>query len=256
VLGVKLFERDRRRVLITSAGEDLVARARRVLLELDDLVAASTRIGDPLTGVLRIGVIPTIAPYLLPDVTPAIRARFPRLRLSFREAKTEEVLDALHDGRLDAGLIALVPEAAAYTHADVLRDPFVLAMPPAHRLTRKRSVGLADLDGESVLLLDDGHCFRTQALALCAQSGAVEADFRATSMATLVQMVAAGTGVTLLPRLAVDVENRRAQLEVRPFTAPAPSRTIALVWRPGSPVGAAFLEIAGVMRKAQRVTRV
>ncbi len=252
VLGVQLFERDRRRVLVTRDGAEIVTRARRVLVEVDDLLAVATRVRDPFAGVFRFGVIPTIAPYLLPDLTPALVKAYPQLRLVFREEKTEDVVRALAEGRLDAGLVALEADLGEHTSAEILRDPFVVAMAKHHPLAKHKRIPLALLDGESVLLLDDGHCFRTQALALCTKAGAKENDFRATSLATLVQIVAAGEGITLLPKLAINVENRRAQLEVRPIAPPVPSRTIALIWRPGSPFAKAFNEIAATMRAAAK----
>ena len=250
VLGVRVFERDRRGVLLTGAGEEIVARARRVLLEVADLIAAATRARDPLKGAYRVGVLPTIAPYLLPDVMPELHARYAELGLSFREEKTEDVRRELDEGKLDVGLVALEADLGALDSAVVMKDPFVVALPSGHRLAKKKRVAVDDLEDETVLLLDDGHCFRSQALALCSKAGAREADLRATSLGTLVQMVSSGAGVTLLPRLAVSVENRRGQIEVRPFVPPAPSRTIALVWRPSSPFADAFRSIADALRSA------
>jgi LysR family hydrogen peroxide-inducible transcriptional activator len=250
VLGVKLFERDRRRVRVTTAGEALIARARRVLVEVDDLLAEATRAGDPFVGTFRVGVIPTVAPYLLPQVTPAVAKRYPQLRLVFREEKTSEIVHDLGEGTLDAGIVALQAELGPCAHAEVLRDEFVVAVPKGHGLARKKRVAVTDLDDAQVLLLDDGHCFRDQALAVCAKSGARETEFRATSLATLAQMVSAGAGITLLPAMAVPVENRRGQLEVRPFASPVPSRTIALAWRPTSPYSEAFRALGEVLREA------
>ncbi len=252
VLGVRLFERDRRGVIVTALGEDVVARARRILVEVGDMIAVATRARDPLAGLFRVGVIPTVAPYLLPDVMPPLHARYPNLQLVLREAKTDEVMRELRDASADCGLVALEADLGDPASCEVLKDPFVAAFPRGHRLAAKKRVLLSDLEDEPVLLLDDGHCFRTQALALCGKAGAREADYRATSLSTLVQMVSAGAGVTLLPRLAVEVENRRGQIEVRPFAAPVPSRTIALVWRPSSPFGDAFRSIAAALRSALR----
>ena len=198
-LGVKLFERDRRRVLVTTAGADLVARARRVLSEAGDLVEAAVRLGDPLAGPLRLGVIPTIAPYLLPEAVPAVLARFPRIKLLFREDKTEVLVASLEEGKLDAAVLALEADIGELAHAVIADDPFVLAAPKKHALARKRTIAAADLEGETVLLLDDGHCLRGQALSYCASAHANEASFRATSLSTLAQMVSSGVGVTLLP---------------------------------------------------------
>jgi LysR family hydrogen peroxide-inducible transcriptional activator len=250
VLGVRIFERDRRGVRVTRAGEEIVARARRVLSDVAEVIAAAARARDPLTGTFRIGVIPTIAPYLLPDVTPALHARFPELRLVFREEKTDTVMRELREGKLDANLVALEADLGEHEAAVVANDPFVVALPRGHRLAKKKRVELGDLDDETVLLLDDGHCFRSQALELCARAGAREAELRATSLSTLVQMVSTAFGVTLLPQLSVAVENRRAQLEVRPFVPPPPTRTLALVWRPTSPFADAFRSVAAAMRDA------
>ena len=251
VLGVKLFERDRRRVLLTSAGEEVVTRARRILVETEDLLAVATRARDPFTGTFRVGVIPTIAPYFLPEVTQVLAKKYPHLRLVFREEKTEDTVRDLWAGTLDAGLVALEAELGALEHAEVMRDPFVVAMPKGHRLAKKKKIAQSDLDDQEVLLLEDGHCLRSQALALCSKAGAHEMDLRATSLATLVQMVAGSSAVTLLPDLALSVENRGSQLEIRPFAAPIPFRTLALVWRPRSPFAAAFRSTASTLRAAR-----
>ena len=251
VLGVKLFERDRKRVLLTAAGEEVVARARRILVEADDLVAVATRARDPFKGTFRVGVIPTIAPYFLPQVTQILALAHPSLRLVFREEKTEDTVRDLWAGTLDAGLVALEAELGALEHAEVLRDPFVVALPKGHPLAKKKKIAQADLDHQEVLLLEDGHCLRSQALAVCGQAGAHEMDLRATSLATLVQMVAGSDAVTLLPELALSVENRGEQLEIRPFSAPVPFRTIALVWRPRSPFAEAFRSTAATLRSAR-----
>lgn len=249
-LGVRLFERDRRRVLVTTAGAQVIARARKVLMGVEDLLAAARGLCDPFAGTLRIGVIPTVAPYLLPEVTPALTRLHPNLQLVFREERTPEVARDLHEGRLDAGLVAMEAELGEVSHAEVLVDPFVVALPKKHPLGRKARLRLSDLEEATVLLLDEGHCLRTQALALCTKVNARETDFRATSLATLAQMVSAGGGITLLPSLALPVENRRGQLEIRALESPTPSRTIALIWRNGSPLGPALTTLAGEMAQA------
>ncbi|MBI2891909.1 MAG: LysR family transcriptional regulator [Deltaproteobacteria bacterium] len=250
-LGVRLFERDRRRVLPTGPGKELLDRARRVLLEAEDLALAARRLGDPLAGTLRVGVIPTISPYLLPDVVPALRASLPSLEVIWIEDKTEVLVRRLGAGELDAALLALEAPIGQVDSEVVVKDPFVLAAPPGHPLLRRRSPAkLAELRGTKVLLLDDGHCLRDQALSICSAAEAQELGFRATSLSTLTQMVAGGAGITLLPRLAVRTETRRADLVVRPFAQPAPHRTVALVWRPRSPLGPPLRQVASILRKA------
>ena len=249
VLAVRLFERDRRRVLPTAAGREVVVRARRLLLEADDLAQAARQLGDALVGTLRIGVIPTISPYLLPTVAPELRARFPKLSLVWVEEKTDDLLRDLDAGALDACLLALEAEIGDLERAIVAHDPFVLATPPDHPLGMKKGLATAaELRDVDLLLLDDGHCFREQALAFCAKTKARELEFRATSLSTLAQMVAAGSGVTLLPQLAVATEAARAGLQIRRFAEPAPSRTIALVWRKRSALTTALQQIAAMIR--------
>ena len=250
-LGVRLFERDRRRVLVTTAGHELVARARVVLREAEDLVEQARRAGDPLVGTLRLGVIPTISPYLLPRLTTAFRAGFPRLTALWTEDRTETLVRSLDAGALDAALLALEADIGDLEHESVGVDPFVLATPLKHALgARTTPARPAELRDADVLLLDDGHCFRDQALSFCATAKAHELEFRATSLSTLAQMVAGGAGVTLLPSLAVPTEAKRAALRVRAFAAPAPKRTIAFVWRRRSPLGPALRALAATARKA------
>ena len=252
-LGVRLFERGRRRVLVTEAGRSLVARARRALAEADDLAAAARPFHDPLAGTLRIGIIPTVSPYLLPEIAPMLRAKYPRLTVLWSEEKTGVLLAELEAGSLDAVLLALTAATEGFEREDILEDPFVLVGRPGHALLKSRSgVTMAELVGRDVLLLDDGHCFRDQALALCTTANVREASFRATSLATLAQMVAAGVGVTLLPALSLSVENRHGQLAVRRFARPAPSRRLVLAWRSRSPIAGALRELARVMAAAGR----
>jgi LysR family hydrogen peroxide-inducible transcriptional activator len=251
VLGVRLFERDRRRVLLTPAGARLVVRARRTLTEADDLGLAARQLQDPLAGTLRIGVIPTVAPYLLPRIAPGIRARYPRLTVQWTEERTGPILRELQQGRLDAALLAETGDLADLEREVVGQDEFVLAGPRGHPLCRPPSpASLAEMRGQCVLLLDDGHCFRDQALALCTDSGARESDFRGTSLSTLALMVAAGAGLTLLPALAVPVENRSGTLAIRRFAPPAPARTLVLAWRATSPAAGGLRQLAAAMRTA------
>jgi LysR family hydrogen peroxide-inducible transcriptional activator len=245
LLDLRLLERDRRRVLLSPAGVELVRRARVVLAEAQGLVEVARAFQRPLCGSLRLGVIPTVAPYLLPRVLPRVRKRHPELRLRLREAQTGELVAALERGELDVLLLALEAPLGDLATRELFRDPFHVALPTAHRLAKRKRVREQDLAGEAVLLLDDGHCLRAQALAVCREAGADEqSDFRATSLGTLIEMVCGGAGVTLLPELALRTEARRSGLAVRPFAKPAPHRTIGLAWRASSGRGAEFALLA------------
>ena len=249
-LGVKLFERDRRRVLVTAAGEDLVARARQLLLSAGALTDDAKRFLNPLDGVLRVGVIPTIGPYLVPVLDPALRAAYPSLSLRWLEDKTEVLVRRVLDGELDLALLVLEAEIGGLDHDTVHVDPFLLAVPRADPLAQTEgALPAAVLHERDVLLLDEGHCFRDQVLDLCSAVGAREMGFRATSLATLVQMVAGGAGITLLPGIAVELENRQGLLATRVFESPPPRRTIAFAWRPGSPNADAFRRLTRTARE-------
>ena len=251
VLGVHLFERDRRRVLLTTAGKELVERARRLIVEADELLEAARRAGDPLTGTLRMGIIPTVSPYLLPAMAPALRKAYPRLTLLWREEKTEVLVRDLERGVLDAAIVALEAELGDVESEQIAEDPFMLVTPRDHPLgAKKTEASPAELRGQNVLLLDEGHCFRTQALALCSKARAHELEFRATSFPTLTQMIASGAGVTLLPKLAVATEVNRSHLRARPFADPALKRTLALIWRKRSPLAGALQQVAATVRDA------
>lgn len=248
-LGVRLFERSRSRVLPTPAGRELLDRARRLLLHADDLEDAARRAVDPLSGTLRVGVIPTVAPYWLPEIAPALRRAFPRLTLLWQEDKTAGLVRALESGEIDAALLALEADLGDVEHEVLAKDPFVLAASAGHPLVKKAEpVQSKELRGAEVLLLAEGHCFRDQALEVCTTARAREGEFRATSLATLVQMVAGGAGVTLLPGVAVATEGRRAKLRMRPMASEKAHRTLALVWRRRSPLGPALREIAAHLR--------
>jgi LysR family hydrogen peroxide-inducible transcriptional activator len=254
-LGVRLFERSRRGAAPTRAGERVIERARAALRAVGEVTEAAREAREPLSGPLHLGVIPTVAPYLLPRGLAAVRRQYPRLRLFLHEEQTARVLAALADGRLDVGLIALPPEVPGLESCSLGREPFLLAVPPGHPLARsKRRVGEEALRGEPVLLLEDGHCLRDQALAVCRDAGARESEgVRAASLSTLAQMVAGGIGVTLLPASAAAVEGRSGLALLR-FHAPEPSRELGLVWRKASPRGAEFRALAEVLQGALRET--
>ena len=243
-LGVALVERTPRKVLLTEVGREIAQRAREVLNEVDQIKAIARRTLDPESGTLRMGIFPTLGPYLLPHVIPRIRERFPRLELLLVEEKSETLLRLLREGRLDAAVLAL-PLHDDQLHTEFLfEEPFVLAAPEQHPLSRRKTLKLDDLADESLLLLDDGHCLRDQALEVCHLSGANEkSGFRATSLETLRQMVAANVGITLLPMLSVQPPVAQSDnVHLVPFRGnQAPSRRIGMIWRKSSAM-AAFLK--------------
>lgn len=252
-LGVTFFERGPRQVRVTEAGEQVVARARRLLAEAEELLQACGGLGDPFRGAWRLGIIPTVAPYLLPELSRHLRQAFPELAVQWSEDRTAQLTALLDRGELDGALLALESDISGLEHAVIGEDPFVLALPKAHPLSRRRGpVPARLLEDESVLLLEDGHCFRDQALRICAQSGAQELAFRATSLSTLAQMTAQGTGVTLLPRLSLGVENRQGELAILRLGEPEPYRTLALCWRPRAPLARAMAEMAARMQACFR----
>jgi len=249
-LGVSLVERAPRKIMLTPIGEDIAHRARHILRDIEHVKDAARRSKDPETGTIKLGIFPTLAPYLLPHVIPVIRRRYPELRMQLAEEKTEIILNMLDQGRLDAGLLALPVEEHGMEVEVLFEEPFVTAMPSSHPLSDKQSISLQDLEGEELLLLEEGHCLRQHALEVCALAGAHErVDFHATSMETLRQMVAANAGVTLMPMLSVRPPIASTDnITLRPFKAPAPSRTIALVWRSSSPLGKFLRKLADSLK--------
>jgi LysR family hydrogen peroxide-inducible transcriptional activator len=249
-LGVQLFERDRRRVLLTAVGRRLVQRAEELLAATDDLVAvASQAANDPLAGPLRLGVIPTIAPYALPRIVPAIRKHHRELKLLVREGQTETLLTELGRGELDVVLLALeVPMPQSVETLALFSDAFLVAVPKDHPFAKRDSVRIQDLEGEEVLVLEDGHCLADQAMEVCRRAlGSTTrfGDFRASSLATLVQMVVAGLGITLLPEMAADAEKRQNRtLAIVPFAGKPPKRTVGFAWRRGNARADAFRSLA------------
>jgi LysR family hydrogen peroxide-inducible transcriptional activator len=250
-LDARILERGAatKRPVFTPLGLELVARARGAVAALEAVAETAAAARDPLTGPLRLGVIPTIGPFLLPRLMPALRQAFPRLRLWLREDLTERLVAGLDTGRLDLLLLAL-PAAGSMETLPIGEDPFLVALPRGHHLAQRDRVPVAALAGERVLLLEDGHCLRAHAEAACGlPRGLVpagEEGFAATSLHTLVQMVAGGLGVTLLPRLALDAGVLAgAPVEVRPLDGAAtPGRVLALAWRPKSPRAAEFRGLA------------
>lgn len=253
VLGVTLIDRGHRQVMLTPLAEDIVSRSRALLQAAEELVDAAEAGKQPLSGLLRLGVIPTIGPYMLPAALRRLRTAFPRLRLYLREDQTARLLDLLANGKLDAAMIALPYETAGLAMVVLGEDCLFVACPVEHRFAHEASIPVESLRGERLLLLEDGHCLRDHALTACRMvPGRSNEDLQGTSLGTLVQMVASGLGLTLLPEMAVAVETRREPAVVAvPIEGGAPLRKIALVWRPGS-VRARDLELLGEQLRLYR----
>ena len=236
ILGAPVVDRGRSGVILTAVGEEAVARAGAILAQAEDLVEAARTAGQPLSGRFRLGVIPTIAPFLLPRALPALRQRFPKLRLFLREDLTGRLISGLKAGALDAALIALPYDMTGLDCAEVEEDELLAAFPANHPLSAERRISAERLAGEDLILLEDGHCLREHALAVCGLSPARdEATFAATSLPTLVQMVGSGLGVSFLPAMAVEAGLAdAAAVSVRPLDAEHAVRQIVVAWRAGS----------------------
>jgi LysR family transcriptional regulator, hydrogen peroxide-inducible genes activator len=245
-LGVQLVERSTRRVFLTAEGRQLLPRAQAVVDAASAFATAAVGASDPLHGSIRLGLIPTVAPYVLPTVLAGLAGRLPGLDLRVIEDQTERLVTGLREGSLDAALIALPTEVGGITEIPIYDEDFVLALPPGHPLAGKRRVPATALADLPLLLLDEGHCLRDQALDVCHKAGvrAELANTRAASLATAVQCVAGGLGVTLIPQSAVPVETARSPLELAHFAAPRPSRRIGLVFRSSSGREASYRRLA------------
>lgn len=237
LLGVQLVERDRRHVRLTAVGEEVVTRARDLLAAATDLAEAARTAARPLSGPLRLGAIPTIAPYLLPGVLPALRRAHKDLELFLREDLTERLLERLRAGNLDVVLIALPFDTGDLYVRELFKDEFWFVSREDSPAARESEVAIRKIDTADVLLLEEGHCLRDHAIAACGpRRGALEAKVEATSLTTLTQMVAGGLGVTLLPEITLKAGILKGtRLIARPFSPPAPARTLALVARRTSP---------------------
>jgi LysR family hydrogen peroxide-inducible transcriptional activator len=253
-LGVQLIERQPRRVSLTETGERVVAKARRVLQETDEIISLARSDSDPLQGKLKLALIPTIGPYLLPLVAKKLRRELPRLQLMLYEYQTSQLLDKLRNGDIDMGVLALPIDAEGFHTQPLYDEAFLLALPNGHALGKKENVRISDLDGETLLLLEDGHCLRDQALEVCANVGVREdQDFRATSLETLRQMVAAGLGITLLPELAAKAPFGSAQgLTIKPLIRPVPKRTVGVAWRKSTARLPAMQAVADVIKNVMQ----
>ncbi len=248
-----------KRVMFTSLGRELVGRARTALAALSAVAEAADAARAPMSGPLRLGVIPTIGPFLLPRLVPAMREAFPRLRIYLREDTTERLLSRLAEGALDVALLALPCLCVGSDTLPVARDDFIVALPPGHPMAAQETIAAASLAAEALLLLEDGHCLRDQALQACGfargdappGNGPGGEGFAATSLHTLVQMVAGGLGVTLLPRMAVTAGIAEGTgVILRPLAGAGTYRTLGLAWRPETPRASDYRALAPVLAAA------
>ncbi len=256
-LGQRVFERSGSGVRVTPVGEAVIAAARRVLADLRALEQAATEAAPPFFGPLRVGIIPTLGPYLLPLVGGAIAARWPELDWPVSECPTLELIERLERGQLDAAIVAVIAGVRRQHDVEPLFDePFFAALPRGHRLAPLPRIPAAELGKDQLLLLDDGHCLRDQALELCAaRTGRAAGDYRATSLETLRQFVALGNGVTVLPALAVHATRADARIVIRPFAGARASRAVALAWRKGDPRADAYRQFGQLVASTVRKQR-
>ncbi len=249
-LGVTLIERTNRQVLLTPVGERVVAQAQRVLREANQLATIAEEYADPFGGDFRLGVIPTVAPYLLPKILGPIRKNLPTLKIQLTEGQTAVITRLLREGDLDAVILALPIEEDNVVERRLYTEPFYLAVSKSHPLAGRKTVTVDDLDEQQVLLLEDGHCLRDQALEVCNSHNAVEnTNFRATSLETLRQMVMADVGITLMPKLAIPAKTAAA-IRYVPFRGEIPHRDIGLCWRKSSPREPLLEKLADVLTTA------
>jgi LysR family hydrogen peroxide-inducible transcriptional activator len=245
-LGVALAERRPGGVALTDVGLEVAGRAERVLAATRDLADFARHRGRLLTGRMQLGVIPSIAPYVLPKLLPVLQRRYPDLRVELRETQTHILVEELHRGALDVILLALPVQDAEIESIRLFDDPFLLAVPATDNRPETMRVSADDIDRKRLILLEEGHCLRDQALAFCASIHG-DVALGATSLATVMQMVANGYGITLLPRVAVDVELRDERVKLLRFTEPMPGRTVGLGWRRTSPRKADFVALGQII---------
>ena len=235
-LGVLLVERSSRQVVMTEAGKAVAAQAQKVLAESREIKSIAESFDDPMTGSLQVGLIPTVAPYLLPVIIPTLNKRYPKLKLWLHEQQTHVLLERLRRAELDLLILALPLPEHEFEEVDLFREGFSLAVPSGDRLANRDRVTLADLQGRDVMLLEEGHCLREHALDVCFSAGASEyGAFHATSLETLRHMVGEGMGITLMPQLALPKQMAKGDaVRYLPFEAPVPSRRIGMLYRKGS----------------------
>lgn len=253
-LGAPLFERGARHVSLTGFGERFAARAQAILRSIDELEDLARAASGRLSGRLRLGVIPTVAPYLLPRIVADLTAASAALDIHVRETVTPKLMDELSEGRLDAAIVALPVSEPAFEEAPLFSEEFLLVRAVSE--AGKPAPGPAALREMRLLLLEEGHCFRDQALSFCAMKPAPPRELLdGSSLSTLVQMVGAGIGVTLIPEMAAAVETRSAAVSLTRFAEPRPQRTIGMIWRRTSPLAGQLLEIAEIVRGAAEAMR-
>ncbi|CAM3563301.1 Hydrogen peroxide-inducible genes activator [Vibrio aerogenes CECT 7868] len=248
-LGTVLLERSSRRVLFTDSGMQLVEQARRILKEIKMFRDMANGQSEDMCGPLHVGFIPTVGPYLLPRIVPALKTEFPDLELYLHEAQTSHLVRQLEEGKLDCLVLASVEETQPFKEITVYNEPLSLAVPSQHEWAHNQQVEMAELNGKTVLMLGEGHCLRDQALGFCFAAGAKDDErFRATSLETLRNMVAAGAGITLLPELSLPEQKEKDGVCYLKAVNPVPSRNLALVYRPGSPLRQRFEKLASVIK--------
>lgn len=249
-LGVTLFDRSLKRVTPTPIGREILQAARTIVDEAERIRTLAKHAQDPMTRTVHLGVIPTLGPYYLPHALTLVHRKHPGLRLLLREEMTPKILEHLADGRLDAGLLALPVADESLRVEPLFHEPFYAALPAGHALAAREALSVSDIMAEKLLLLDEGHCLREQALDVCGARSSGREEVRATSLETLRQMVGMGLGLTLLPALAVDAAPRQTRklVEIRPFRSPPPGRTIGLVWRRRAPFPETFERLAATLK--------
>jgi len=252
IVGGPLVERGARQVRLTSLGEMLLQRGRDILRAVDELASLARTASEELTGRLRVGIIPTVAPYVLPKIIDILAERFPELELHLREAVTQKLVGDLVEGRLDVAIVALPISEPSLEEHPLFTEEFVLVRPDADSA---KPVPRPDLLREMrLLLLEEGHCFREQALSYCKMSSPGPRDLmEASSLSTLVQMVGAGIGVTLIPEMAIGIETRSSAVSIARLQAPRPTRTIGLIWRKTNPLGKQFAKLADILKDSALV---
>ncbi|MEI6896899.1 MAG: DNA-binding transcriptional regulator OxyR [Psychromonas sp.] len=234
-LNVQLMERSSRKVIFTQAGLDIVNKAKTILLEAKSLKEIAKSHNEPMQGTLHIGLIPTVAPYLLPLIIPTMKKHFPDLELFLHENQTDVLIKQLEEGELDCLMLALLPSMGALQKYTLYDEPLELALSETHPWATKKEIAIKQLSGEHLLMLEDGHCLRDQAMGFCFAAGAIEDNsFKATSLETLRHMISAENGLTLLPQLAIPLSRSQAGIKYIPFKTPVPKRTIGLVCRTNS----------------------